>query len=53
MNKYGKYSICFLKKFDKSNERQHKPLIILLFWEFFTPGWADGSSLEFEWQQVF
>ena len=25
---------------------------ILLFWEFFTPVWADGFSLEFEWLQV-
>ena len=27
-------------------------IIILLFWEFFTPTLADGFSLEFEWQQV-
>ena len=27
-------------------------IIILLFWEFFTPALADGFSLEFEWQQV-
>ena len=27
-------------------------IIILLFWEFFTPAIADCFSLEFEWQQV-
>ena len=27
-------------------------IIILLFWEFFTPVLADSVSLEFEWQQV-
>ena len=27
-------------------------IIILLFWEFFTPAFADSFSLEFEWLQV-
>ena len=29
-----------------------KPIIILLFWEFFIPALGDSFSLEFEWQQV-
>ena len=27
-------------------------IIILLFWEFFAPAFAEGFSLESEWQQV-
>ena len=27
-------------------------LLLLLFWEFFTPALANSFSLEFEWQQV-
>ena len=27
-------------------------IIIIIFWEFFTPALADGFSLDFEWQQV-
>ena len=27
-------------------------IIILLFWEFFTPTFADGFPRESEWQQV-
>ena len=36
-----------------ARSRYLSPLIIILpFWNFFTPALADGFSLEFEWQQV-
>ena len=30
----------------------NKVLVIIIHWEFFTPVFARGFSLEFEWQQV-
>ena len=42
--------ICMENAWNHVTER--KQIIILLFWEFFSPALADGFSLEFERQQV-